>query len=176
MAVEDLVFIDESGILVGIQRLVARALVGQRAYAQKPFYRGEKLSIVGAITQTGVLAYDPLKGSFNGDSFLEFVQHRLVPQLWQGAVVVMDNLSIHKVTGVVEAIESAGARVVSLSPYSPEFNPIEHWWSQLKGFLRQFAPKSIQAIEQLIEIAVMLNYPRDFYNYFAHCCYCSTSD
>ena len=53
----------------------------------------------------------------------------------------MDNLPAHRVKGVTAIIEDAGARVIYLSPYSPEFNPIEHLWSQLKSFLRKFSPK-----------------------------------
>lgn len=170
---ENLVFIDESGVLVGLQRGQARSQVGQRAYARKPFYRGSKVTVIGAITVKGVLAYTTLSGSMHGQNFLKFVRQELAPQLWPGAVVVMDNLRAHKVAGVVEAIEAVGARVLYQSPYSPEFNPIEHWWSQLKGFLRSFSPKTVKAVQQLIELAVILTYSQDFRNWFAHCCYCT---
>ena len=151
----DLVFIDESGILVGLQRERARSQVGsqvgQRAYASRPFYRGSKVTVIGAITYQGVLAHEAINGSMKGQNFLEFVSQKLAPQLWPGAVVVMDNLPARKVAGVIEAIEQVGARVLYQPPYSPEFNPIEHWWSQLKGFLRSFSPKTTRAVQQLIE-------------------------
>ena len=166
---ENLVFIDESGVLVGLQRERARSQVGQRAYAKKPFYRGSKVTVVGAITLRGVLAYTTLSGSMAGHNFLDFVRQELAPNLWPGAVVVMDNLRAHKVAGVMEAIEAVGARVLYQAPYSPEFNPIEHWWSQLKGFLRTFSPKTVKAVEQLIELGVILAYSQDFRNWFAHC-------
>lgn len=170
---EDLVFIDESGILVGLQRERARSQVGQRAYASKPYYRGSRVTVIGAAIYQGILAYETVNSSMKGQDFLEFVNQKLVPQLWPGAVVVMDNLPAHKVAGVVEAIEGVGARVLYQSPYSPEFNPIEHWWSQLKGFLRSFSPKTVRAVKQLIELAVILGYSQDFRNWFAHCCYCT---
>ncbi|MBW4573003.1 MAG: transposase [Tolypothrix carrinoi HA7290-LM1] len=64
----------------------------------------------------------------------------LLPELWPGAVVVMDNVPAHKLAAIEPLIQSFGVRVQNLSPYSPDFNPIEHWWSQLKAFLRQFSP------------------------------------
>jgi len=74
----------------------------------------------------------------NGEDFKKFVKEELTPKLWKAAVVVMDNLRVHKVKGVEEMIEAVGARVVYLSPYSPEFNPIEHLWWELKALLRRF--------------------------------------
>jgi transposase len=67
-------------------------------------------------------------GSTDAEVFLRYVEKVLVPCLWPGAVVVLDNLSTHKVTGVAEAIESAGARLYYLPPYSPDLNPIEQAW------------------------------------------------
>lgn len=158
---------------MGLQRARARSRIGQRAYASKPYYRGSRVTVIGAATREGILAHETVNGSMKGQDFLEFVSQKLVPKLWPGAVVVMDNLPAHKVTGVAEAIEKVGARVLYQAPYSPEFNPIEHWWSQLKGFLRSFSPKTVKAVKQLIELAVILRYSRDFRNWFAHCCYCA---
>ena len=106
--------------------------------------------------------------------FNSFSLEELVPHLWKGAVVVMDNLPAHKVKGVTKIIEDAGAKIIYLSPYSPEFNPIEHLWSQLKMFLRKFSPKTIEAVEQLLKIAIILSNPAHFRNWFAHCCYCTS--
>ena len=71
-----------------------------------------------------------------------FIGHFLVPNLWEGAVVVMDNLPAHKLGTIKPLIQAAGASLLNLSPYSPDFNPIELWWSQLKSFLRQFSPST----------------------------------
>ncbi len=71
-------------------------------------------------------------------------------------------------------ITNVGARIVYLSPYSPEFNPIEHRGSQLKSFFRQFAPKYRESIDKLIHLALLLGYPLHFRNSFAHCCYCTS--
>ena len=104
--------------------LYGRAIKGKRAYDSKPQRRGKNVSIIGTMTlKEGFLTGFSFEGGTNGDIFLWFVENVLTPQLWHGAVVVMDNLPAHKVTGVTEIIESVGAKVVYLSSYSPDFNP-----------------------------------------------------
>ena len=161
------------GVLLGLMRTRGRSLQGERAYALKPFYRGKRITVIGAITHARCLGIKTLDKGMNGEDFQQFLKEELAPKLWSGAVVVMDNLPAHKVKGVTKIIENAGAKVVYLSPYSPEFNPIEHLWSQLKIFLRQFSPKTQTAVEQLLNIALMLSNPEHFRNWFAHCCYCT---
>ena len=108
----------------------------------------------------------------NADVFEVYISQLLVPQLWPGAVVVMDNLPAHKVDVITPLIEAVGARVLYMSPYSPEFNPIENWWSQLKAFLRQFSPTTSRMVDILIATAMDLINPVHLRNWFAHCCYC----
>lgn len=172
MELENLVFIDEMGILLGLTRTNARALPGERAYDFKPFYRGSKVSVIGAITSSKVLAVMTMDDSMNAKAFEIYVSEFLVPQLWVGAVVIMDNLPAHKVAAIAPLIEAVGARVVYLSPYSPEFNPIEHWWSQVKAFIRQFSPKTSKMVDVLIATAMDLIDSGHLRNWFAHCCYC----
>ncbi len=88
--------------------------------------------------------------------------------------MVMDNLPAHKVEEIEPLITSVGATALYLSPYSPEFNPIEHWWSQLKAFLRQFSPDTTSAVDGLIKIALQLMNPEHLKNWFTHCCYCTS--
>ena len=90
------------------------------------------MSILGALTLRGPLQSMCINGATDGRVFLTFLREVLVPQLWPGAVVVMDNLGAHKVKGVRELIEGAGARLLYLPPYSADFNPIELAWSKLK--------------------------------------------
>jgi transposase len=170
----DLVFLDEMGVLLGLMRTHARAAPGERAYDFKPFYRGSKVSVVGAISVSKVLAVMTLDDSMDAAAFKVYVSECLVPQLWKGAVVVMDNLPAHKVEAIAPLIETAGAKVLYMSPYSPEFNPIEHWWSQLKAFLRQFSPTTSQRVDTLIKTAMNLMNPNHLRNWFAHCCYCTS--
>lgn len=169
---ENLVFLDEMGVLLGLTRTNARALPGDRVYDFKPFYRGSKVSVIGAITSSKILAVMTIDKSMNADVFEVYISQMLVPQLWPGAVVVMDNLSSHKVDAIAPLIEAVGAKVLYLSPYSPEFNPIEHWWSQLKAFLRQFSPTTSKMVDTLIATAIDLINPIHLRNWFAHCCYC----
>jgi transposase len=130
------------GILLGVMRERGRSQKGERLYDVKLFYRGSRVSVVGAITQQSVLAIKVLEKSMNAVEFIDFLKHDLVPNLWKGAGVVMDNLRAHKVEGVKEILEAAGAKVIYTSPYSPEFNSIEHLWWTLKSFLRQFVPQT----------------------------------
>ena len=102
-----------------------------------------------------------LNGSMNGKAFQVFVEKCLLPQLWEGAVLVMDNVPAHKVKEIEPLIQSVGASVLYQSPYSPDFNPIEHWWSQLKAFLRLFSPTTTpKMVDVLIATALDLMNPQ----------------
>ncbi len=162
------------GVILGLTRTHARSECGSRVYDFKPYYRGPKVSVIGGISLTKVLAVMTLDGSMDGEAYKVFIEHCLLPQLWAGAVVVMDNLPAHQVKEIKPLIESVGASVLYLSPYSPEFNPIEHWWSQLKAFLKQFSPKTTLAVDSLIKIALELVNPIHLRNWFANCCYCTS--
>jgi putative transposase len=147
------------GVLLGLTRTHGRSDRGSRVYDFKPYYRGAKVSVMGGISLKKVLAVMTLNGSMDGNAYKVFIEHFLLPQLWTGAVVVMDNLPGHQVEEIKPLIESVGASVLYLSPYSPEFNPIEHWWSQLKAFLKQFSPKNASGVDGLIKIALELINP-----------------
>lgn len=169
-----MVFLDEMGILLGIMRDMARSFAGTRAYDFDCVYRGTRLNYVGAMSLSKILCLKLLPKSMNGELFKEFIKETLVPQLWEGSVVVMDNLNAHKVEGVKEILEVAGAKVIYLPRYSPDFNPIEHLWWELKAFIRRFRPKDQESVEKLAEIGVMLNSAQTRQNYFTHCCYCAS--
>jgi len=171
---ENLVFIDEMGVLLGLARTHARSLQGNRVYDFKPFYRGAKVTVIGAVSLKQVLAVMTLNGSMDGNAFEVFVEKCLLPQLWSGAVVVMDNVPAHKVVAIEPLIQSVGASVLYQSPYSPDFNPIEHWWSQLKAFMRQFSPTTAKMVDILIATALDLLNPKHLRNWFANCCYCTS--
>jgi hypothetical protein len=123
---ENLVFLDEIGTAVGLARLYGRSLKGKRLYDLQSIYRGKNLTSVGAISLRGVLAFETLTKALNGEEFKKFLREKLIPELWNGAVLIMDNLSAHKVEGVEEMLGEVGVKVIYLSPYSPEFNPSEH--------------------------------------------------
>jgi transposase len=94
-----------------------------------------------------------LNGSMDGGAFEVFIEKCLVSQLWSGVVVVMDNLPAHKIALIEPLIQFVGASVLNLSPYSPDFYSIEHWWSELKAFLRQFSKTTTKMVDTLIATA-----------------------
>jgi transposase len=173
---KDLIFIDESGVNLALTRLFARAPKGQRAYGKRPQKRGENVSLIGAISLNGVVTQINLIGTVDGLTFEAFIAQKLVPQLWVGACVVMDNCSIHKGKEIESLINQAGARLIYLPPYSPEFSPIENCWSKIKTFLRSLAARSYPDLAQAIEDAFKKVSLKDIRNWFTHCCYCTSLD
>lgn len=161
-------------VLLGLARTHARSLVNTRVNDFKPFYRGAKVTVIGAISWNRVLAVMTLNDSMDGKAFRVFIEKFLLPQLWPGAVVVMDNVPAHKVKEIEPLIKSVGASVLYQSPYSPDFNPIELWWSQLKAFLRQFSPNNARMLDILIVTALDLVDPQHLKNWFTKCCYCTS--
>jgi transposase len=142
-------------------------------YDLREFYRGKKVTLIGAVNLEGVVATRLIAGSMNGDDFETFIKSDLVPQLEVGAVVVMDNLNSHHREGIAEAIESVGARVLYLPTYSPDFNPIEMMWSQIKSMVRLFRTRTVEALTGVIKIALSL-VPTEFLkHWFTRCCYCA---
>jgi transposase len=115
-----------------------------------------------------------MDNSMDGKEFEVFIEKCLVPQLWSGAVVVMDNLPAHKVDSITSMIESVGASILCFSPYSPDFNPIELWWSQLKSLLRKFSPRTTKMVDTIIAVALDLINPKHLKNWFTNCCYCTS--
>jgi len=145
-----LVFLDESGANTQMTRWRGRSQVGQRLVAHVPHGHYKTSALIAAIRLEGPCAPWIFDGPMNGEMFLAWVRQGLVPVLKKGAVVIMDNLATHKVQGVSEAIEEAGARLIYLPPYSPDYNPIENMWSKIKQILRSLAPRTQ---EELIEAA-----------------------
>ena len=170
---ERLVFIDESGFWVGMNRPVARAKKGMKAYETQKPYCGKKMTVISAIRRSGVVAIKGLKGSMKKEDFLEFVKVNLAPQLKVSDVVIMDNLNSHHRPEVREMIEAVGATVEYLPVYSPDLNPIEMMWSQLKIFLWKFRTETIEVLEQLTRLAARLVDLQCLRNWFTKCCYCT---
>jgi hypothetical protein len=122
----NLVFIDETGIHLGMTRTYGRAPIGERLYdSEVPGDRGKNISLIGGMSIDGLIATMSVALRVNTHVFLFYVQEILIPQLWAGAIVVMDNLPVHHALVVREAIEAVGAKVVFLPPYSPDLSPIE---------------------------------------------------
>lgn len=117
----------------------------------------------------GLVASLTINGSVDTAVFLSYVNEVLAPQLWAGAIVVMDNLKVHHAHSVRLAIEAVGARVVFLPPYSPDLSPIELCWSKLKQFLRSHAACTYEALNQAMTKAVNAITEDDAISWFSHC-------
>ncbi|MCC5659891.1 transposase [Nostoc sp. XA010] len=125
--------------------MFARAVNGERAVGNIPGTKGGNVSLIGALNLDGLVAAMTVPGSTNTDVFLTYVTEILMPQLWKGAIVVMDNLPVHHAERVRVAIESVGAKVKFLPPYSPDLSPIELCWSKLKQFLRSCEARTTES-------------------------------
>jgi len=108
-----------------------------------------------------------------GDDLEGFIKNEFVPRLKAGEVVVIDNLNSHHRPEVAELIESAGASVVYLPVYAPEFNPIEMMWSQMKSFVQLFRTRGIESLNGIIKVAITLIHSGFLHNWFTKCCYCT---
>ena len=144
--VGQLVFIDEFGATTTMQRTHGRAAPGERVVSRVPHGHWKVLSTIAAMTVNGITVSATFDGATDADTFIAFVREGLVPMLVPGQVVVLDNLSAHKTPEVRRLIESAGARLAPLPPYSPDLNPIELAISKIKTVLRKLARRSVDGL------------------------------
>ena len=173
---ENLIFIDESGVNLALARLFARAPKGKRARGERPMKRGKNVSLIGAISLKGVITQISLIGATDGLTFEAFISQKLVPKLWKGACVIMDNCSIHKTKEIEALIQAAGANLIYLPPYSPDFSPIENCWSKIKSVLRSIGARNYPDLAKAIEEAFNQVSLKDIQSWFTHCCYCTSLD
>ena len=150
IAPEDLIYLDESGVSTQMTRLYARAWGGRRVHDTVPGGHWKMLTILGAMDHTGMLAAMTIEAATDRDVFLGYLEQVLCPKLRPGHVVVMDNLSAHKVDGVRQRIEACGASVLYLPPYSPDLNPIEKAWSKLKTALRAVGARTAETLHTAV--------------------------
>lgn len=127
-------------------RRYGRAPRGERVIASVPQGHWKTSTFVAGLRYDGITAPLVIDGAMNGTVFLAYVEQFLAPTLGPGDIVIMDNLSSHKVAGVREAIEARGASLVYLPPYSPDLNPIEQAFAKLKALLRKTAARTVEAL------------------------------
>ena len=171
MEIDKLVFLDESGTNTGMTRLYGRAPSDERIVDYTPDVRFERTSILSSVRMNGELVPFVYEGALNGDLFKAYILQFLVPTLKNGDIVIMDNLTSHKVAGVVEPIIAFGAKVVYLPPYSPDFNPIEMMWSKVKSYLRKVKARTKESLEKAIAEALYHISQNDIWGWFAECGY-----
>ena len=148
-------------------RRYGRAPKGQRLRLAIPHGHWKTTTFVAGLRTSGIVAPFVLDGPINREAFEAYVAQVLVPELAQGDVVVMDNLSSHKGPKIRAMIETAGATMLYLPPYSPDFNPIENAFAKLKAFLRKTAARSINTLWDAIGQLLDAFTPRECANYFA---------
>lgn len=164
-------FIDESGVNIAMTRLYGRAPRGERALGSAPQNYGENITMLGALSATGLSALMTVNGATDGEVFATFVREVLAPTLRVGEVVVLDNLGAHRSAAAREAVEARGARLVFLPPYSPDLNPIERCWSKIKTALRAAKARTREALEAAIKRAITTVSEADARAWFKHCGY-----
>lgn len=169
--VDQLMFLDEFGATTTMQRTHGRAAPGQRVVTQVPHGHWKMISTIAAMSVEGIVASGSFDGATDTELFVTFVAEALLPVLKPGQVVVMDNLPAHKSPQVDQLVESIGARVLRLPPYSPDFNPIEMAISKIKTVLRTLARRSVDGLFAGIGEALQSIRMTDAQNYIAHCGY-----
>jgi transposase len=167
-------FLDETGAMTNLVRSHGRSAEGSRCVAYTPNGHWKIVTAIAAVRLSGLTASATMACPMDGQLFQSYVQEALVPVLAKGDVVVMDNLASHKHPHVRELIESAGAKLLYLPPYSPDFTPIEMIWSKTKRLLRSIAARTVDALHDAFGVAMNAVITRDILGCFQHCGYATT--
>jgi transposase len=166
-----LVVVDECGSNMALTPLYARAPKGQRAHGSLPRTRGKNMTLLAALSLSGVGASMIIEGSVNALAFEAYVEHILAPSLSAGQIVVLDNLSVHKGARVRHLIEARGCELLFLPAYSPDYSPIEETFSKLKAFLRRIGARTHDGLQEAIGQALETVTAADALGWFTHCGY-----
>lgn len=164
-------FVDETGLNLAFTRLYGRAAPGVRVVDSVPGDHGGNHTLVAAVGLQGVSAPWLIEGALNGELFELWVREVLGPTLARGELLFWDNLAAHKVAGVAVFLKERGVRLIPLSPYSPDFNPIEKCWSKIKPFLRQAKARTVEALLEALNQALETITPADIRGWFRSCGY-----
>jgi len=168
-----LVFIDETAVTINMVRLRGRCPRGERLISHVPQGAWKTITFVAALRHNKMVAPMVLDGPINGAAFVAYIEQCLAPTLKRGDIVVIDNLPAHKVAGVKDAIEAAGATLQYLPQYSPDLNPIEMPFSKFKAFLRKAAERTVGGLCRRIRSFVPTISRAECRNYFRHAGYVS---
>jgi transposase len=150
---ENFVFLDESGCNAAMTPTHGWSPLGVRCEDERPMNHGKNITMIGAIRQDGPVTLQTIVGAVNHQSFTIFIHKYLAPKLKFDDVVVMDNLRVHYCPEALKAIESTGAHVLFLPPYSPDLNPIEFFWSAMKVRLRRASERTVDALKHAVRSA-----------------------
>ena len=161
-----LVFLDETWTKTNMARTHGRAPRGQRLRMSVPHGHRHTSTVIAGLTLRGMIAPCVLDGPMNRDAFVTYVEQVLVPELRPGDVVILDNLPSHKGPRVRNLIHAAGAELVFLPPYSPDYNPIELAFSRFKALLRKAAARTVEGLWEAIGRSLDTFSPSECHNYF----------
>jgi len=164
-------FLDESGVNPGMTKLYGRAQPGQRVVESTSGYSGAHYSVVATLGRDGVSAPFMFEGAMNRDTFDLYLDQVLIPDLKPGEVLVLDNLSAHKLSDLEDRLAQHGVSVIFLPSYSPDLNPIEKCWSKVKAALRTAKARTFDALVVAIKQALQSISLEDASHWFAHCGY-----
>ena len=164
-------FLDEAGSNLAMTRLYGRGAKGERVIETVTQNYGENITMLAALSFSGIEAPMTINGAVDGIVFKVYVEEVLCPTLEPGDIVVMDNLPAHKVAGIREMIEAIGARLIYLPPYSPDLNPIEKCWSKIKTYLRKAKARTRDELEKALREALLLVTEEDAQGWFRSCGY-----
>ena len=152
-------------------RLYGRAKSNERVNDYVPDVRFERTSIIGVLGLDGLKADDTFKGTLNGERFGKYVKEILTPALEKDDILVLDNLSVHKVKGVLDPLLEKGVKILFLPPYSSDFNPIENAWSKIKSVLRKLKARTFDALKSALSVALNSISLDDVLGWLNHCGY-----
>jgi transposase len=147
-------FLDESGFRLGSPPHYGWAPRGEKTEGKSTQGSWKTVTMIGAIGLTGFCGFMTVDAATDADVFRAFVEHELRANLRPGDIIVMDNLSVHKDSEVIRLIREAGADVLFLPPYSPEFNPIEKAWSKIKALIRRADTLTREAFDEAVAAAM----------------------
>lgn len=168
---KDLLFLDEFGCTTEMIRTRARGERGKRVVCKKPQGHWKVLSTIAVLSIGGIVGTGTFEGATDTDTFVTFIREGLVPLLRPGQVLILDNLSAHRCPEVDRLVQTAGAKVMRLPPYSPDYNPIEMAISKIKSLLRKAAKREVGTLLHAIGTAIAAVTAEEAANYIRHCGY-----
>jgi transposase len=167
---QQLVFLDETGVKTNMTRLYARSKRGERAIEYAPCGHWATTTLVAAVTSDSAIAPMVLEGPMDSLAFEAYVKHVLAPALPANSIVAMDNLSSHKSPTLEKVLAEVGSSLRYLPPYSHDFNPIEPMWAKIKGSLRKAKARTQEDLYDAITKSLSEVTPQDIMGFFCHCC------
>jgi transposase len=164
-------FLDEAGVNLAMTRLYGRAPRGERVSESVPRNYGAHTSVISTLGLEGPEAVWTVEGAVDTEVFNVYVERILRPTIRKGDILVLDNLRAHHASLIEEVAEECGAQVIWLSPYSPDFSPIELMWSKIKARMRAAKARTREELERALVSALKLVTGADCRGWFKHCGY-----